>query len=344
VYIERLKGGTAAERAFFEENLAMEVRAAGYNVFDDVLDAVYSIGGSIAPEEGGKALSLALSNVAESREMVIQELFFVEKEDAYELLPFLVWQMMANAPFLVLEAPPPPPPAESAAASVARAAGRGSAPPPIVNLVNAVPDDEAWKNKRLFLGAKFGPRLQFYRTGPASPTKDADLQNFTLGAGLEASVRVLDLLALQAEVNFGTGNADYRGLPREDTTADHLYRASYLSFPLLAKGVITPGDIFLVEPYGGAYLTLNLALPGEDLRLPPGGWLAGIALGVKAGSGVFSLDFRYATDFWDATVTGEYGGLVELRRRSAAMSAGYKLGFVNRGSTGRRPGAGNKNR
>ncbi|MDR1248179.1 MAG: hypothetical protein LBK63_02640, partial [Treponema sp.] len=73
----------------------MEISAAGYNVIDDILDAIYSISASIAPEDDGNVLSITLSNVAESREMVTQELFFIQPEESYEVLPFLVWQMLA---------------------------------------------------------------------------------------------------------------------------------------------------------------------------------------------------------------------------------------------------------
>jgi hypothetical protein len=108
LYIAPVSGGSATDRTFFEENLKMEVSAAGYNVIDDLFDAIYSISGSIAPEDDGNVLSITLSNVAESREMVTQELFYIQVEESYEVLPFLVWQMLANAPFLVTEAPPPP--------------------------------------------------------------------------------------------------------------------------------------------------------------------------------------------------------------------------------------------
>jgi hypothetical protein len=331
LYIEPISGGPAADRTFFEENLKMEASAAGYNVIDELIDAIYSIGGSIAPEDDGNVLSITLSNVAESREMVTQELFYLQVEESYETLPFLVWQMMANAPFLETEAPPPasPPPVVSSADPAA------SRMAPIVNLINAVPDDDTWKNKWIYLGAKFGPSLHFYTTGSDSVNKNVDTQRFTVAAGLEALVQVLDFLNVQIEVNFGMDNADYRGLtplPGSGTvTVDPVYKSLYLYFPLLVKGVLKPGRTFLVEPYGGAYLNLDLGLEGNNMQIPVGGWIAGAGFGFKVGSGVLFFDLRYATDFLDTTVTGEdYGGLVELRRHTATISAGYKIGFLNR--------------
>jgi hypothetical protein len=326
LYITPVSGGPATDRTFFEENLKMEASAAGYNVIDDIIDAIYSISGSIAPEDDGNVLSITLSNVAESREMVTQELFYIQVEESYEVLPFLVWQMLANAPFLVTEAPPPPTPLAPVVTNNSNAARMA----PIVNLINAVPDDDTWKNKWLYLGAKFGPSLHFYGAGSNSNNKD-DVQSFTVALGLEGAVQVLDFLAVQLEVDFGMDNADYRDLVAPGGTANHMYRASYLYMPLLVKGVFKPGSSFLVEPYGGPYLNIPLALKGDDMKLPFGGWLIGVDVGFKVGSGILFIDLRYATDFLDTTVTGgTYGGLVEFRRSSVTISGGYRIGFLNR--------------
>ncbi|MDR0598435.1 MAG: PorT family protein [Treponema sp.] len=327
LYIEPITGGSPSDRTFFEENIRMEVGAAGYNVIDELVDAIYSISGSIMPEDDGNVLSITLGNVAESREMVTQELFYTQVEESYETLPFLVWQMMANAPFLVTEAPPPAPPPVIAAADP-----NANRMAPIVNLINAVPDDDTWKNKWIYLGAKFGPSLHFYKTGPDSFNTDADIQGFTVAAGLEASVQILDFLSAQAEANFSMDNADYRDLDDLARAAqvDHMYKSVYLDFPLLVKAVIKPGRTFLVEPYGGAYLNLNLGLSGNDMLISIGGWLAGAGIGFKVGAGVLFFDLRYAMDFLDTTVTGDYGALVEFRRHIATISAGYKIGFLNR--------------
>jgi hypothetical protein len=328
LYVEPITGGSPSDRTFFEENLKMEVSAAGYNLIDDLLDAIYSISSSIAPEDDGNVLSVTLSNVAESREMVTQELFFVRPEESYEVLPFLVWQMLANAPFLVTEAPPPPPPPPPTVVNTD--SGGAARMAPIVNLINAVPDDDTWKNKWIYLGARFGPSLHFYMTGSNSFNKDVDIQSFTVETGLEASVQILDFLSVQTEVVFSMDNADYRDLnDRLSAKVDHLYNAAYIYFPLIVKGVLKPGRTFLLEPYGGAYLSAGL---GGEINLPVGGWLAGADFGFKVGTGVLFIDLRYATDFPDSTVSGgsAYSGLVEFRRHTATVSAGYKIGFLNR--------------
>jgi hypothetical protein len=328
LYIAPIEGGSPTNQAFFAENIKMEVVAAGYNVIDDILNAIYSISGSMFPEDDGNVLSITLSNVAEHRDMVTQELFFIQPEESYEVLPFLVWQMLANAPFLVTEAPPAPRP------TVANMDGNASRMTPIVNLINAVPDDDTWKNKWIYLGAKFGPALQFYMAGSTDYNKANDLEDiqiFTAAVGLEASVQALDFLSIQTEIVFSLDSADYRNLKQKSAGAapdDHVYQSSYLYFPLIVKGLLKPGRVFFLEPYGGAYL--NAGLSG-DIQLPIGGWLAGVDFGFKVGSGVLFIDFRYATDFFDSTVAGgNFGGLVEFRRHTATVSAGYKIGFLNR--------------
>jgi hypothetical protein len=127
-------------------------------------------------------------------------------------------------------------------------------------------------------------------------------------------------------------NGDYRDLFFLTVKQpDHVYKATSLYMPLLVKGVLKPGRTFLVEPYAGAYLNIPLALKGDDMGLPIGGWLGGLDFGFKVGSGVLFIDLRYTMDFLDTTVTGgDYGGLVEFRRHTATISGGYKIGFLNR--------------
>jgi hypothetical protein len=332
MFIEPTSGGSAADRTFFDENLKMEIEAAGYNVIDDILDAIYSIGGTIAPEDDGHVLSISLSNAKEGREMVAQELFYIRVEESYEVLPFLVWQMLANAPFLESEPPPPLPP-------VVTDSSGGSRMTPIVNLINAVPDDESWKNKWIYVGAKFGPSLHFYISSSDGYGNDDKTPTnnpfFTVAAGLDVSVQVLDFLAVQTELGFGLDNGDYRGLNVGGTPppvppvdpVDRVYKATYLSVPLLVKGMIKPGRIFLLEPYGGAALNISLTPRREYMVLPLAGWLAGVSFGFKVGSGILFIDLRYAMDFSDTTVFDE---LVQFKRHTATIAGGYKIGFLNR--------------
>jgi hypothetical protein len=309
LFLEPISGGSSADRAFFEDNLEMEISAAGYTMIDDVLDAIYSINASIAPEDDGFVLSITLNNVKESREVVTQELFYTQVEESYEMLPFLVWQMLANAPFLVNDIPPPPPPQiYNTDTESTNNSGRMT---PIVNLVNAVPDDDSWKNKWIYLGAKFGVSPRFY----TAVGKEPNTESITIELGVESSIQAVDFLSVQMEANFSLDTVDYQ---------NETYRTPIFTFPLLLKVVLKPGRSFLVEPYGGAYLNLPLT---AEIQPPVGGWTAGFDFGVKTGSGVIFFDFRYSTDFGSIKV---HGGEGEFNRNIVSVTAGYKVGFLNR--------------
>jgi hypothetical protein len=301
----------------------MEISAAGYTIIDDIFDAIYSVGASIAPEDDGSVLSITLSNVEESREMVTQELFYMRVEESYEILPFLVWQMLANAPFLVNDIPPPPPPrVYNTETESTNNSGRMT---PIVNLVNAVPDDDSWKNKWIYLGAKFGVSPRFY----TAAGDKANATSITIELGVESSIQVADFLSVQVETNFSLDTADYQNLEeipaaQPPVLSDKTYRNPIINFPLLLKGVLKPGRSFLVEPYGGAYLNLPLT---AEIQPPIGGWTAGLDFGVKTGGGIIFFDFRYSTDFGKTKVNDRR---IEFNRNIVSVTAGYKVGFLNR--------------
>jgi hypothetical protein len=311
LFIEPVSGGSQADRSFFESNLKMEISAAGYTIIDDILDAIYSISASIAPEDEGFVVSITLSNVEESREMVTQELFYTKVEESYEVLPFLIWQMLANAPFLV-STPPEPPPQVYHTESTTNSGKMA----PIVNLVNVVPDDDSWKNKWIYLGAKFGVSPRFYTaTGDTANT-----ESITIDLGFESSIHAANFLSVQLEVDFSLDIVDYQNSPSDHVT----YRSPILTFPLLLKGVLKPGESFLVEPYGGVYLNLPTT---AKIQPPFGGASVGVDVGVKTGKGIIFFDFRYSTDFGSTKVDD---GRAEFNRNIVSVTAGYKIGFLNR--------------
>jgi hypothetical protein len=307
LYIAPISGGSEGDQAFFSENLRMEVNAAGYNVVDDSADAIYSISGTIAPEDDGSVLSMTLINVKESREMVTQELFYIKVEESYEVLPFLIWQMLANAPFVTTDAP---------SVVVTEGSGGGRLTP-IVNLINTVPHDDTWKNKWIYLGAKIGVSLHL---------SSGDVKNQTIPytAGILAAVQVLDFLDVQLEFDFDMDSWAYT--PESETQS---YNPVYLYMPLLVKGVLKPGKIFLVEPYGGAYLNIPLDVPSQ-MTLPWGGVLGGFEFGFKVGSGILFVDLRYLRDIGDTTIVPDGKPSVEFTRQAVTISGGYKIGFLNR--------------
>ncbi|AEF84584.1 hypothetical protein TREPR_0177 [Treponema primitia ZAS-2] len=323
IFVEPVTGGSRADQSFFEENVKMEVSAAGYTIIDDLLDAIYSVSSSLAPEDDGNVLSITLSSVREGRELVAQELFYTRVEESYEQLPFLVWQMMANAPFLVSEAPPPvviAPPSDTSENNSGRIAN-------IVNLVNAVPDDDSWKHKWIYLGGKIGLSPRLY-----SPSgDDFDVWTFTGEAGVDAGIHVVNFLTIQTEAIFSLDNAEFSSLKAASADgtvaagAKGKYTTPLFTIPFLVKGVIKPGTSYLVEPYGGIYTTIALT---EDSKPSPLGWCAGLDFGIKSGAGILVFDMRFNMDLLNNTTVKDKR--VEYQRYVISVTAGFRTGFMNR--------------
>jgi hypothetical protein len=328
VVIMPITGGSPEDEDFFEENLKMEVSAAGYTILEaeSLVKAIYSVSASISTEDDGKVLSISLGDVAEDRELVSQELFYYDREETYENLPFLVWQMLANAPFLVSDDANGGGAngygADGANGRGANGYGYGSNNGDgsntssssstdnsnkianIVNLVNAVPEDDSWKRKWVYLGGKFGilPQFSMQKVGGSSQ------QHISFGGGAEVGFRILEFLAIQGELNYS--------LEKYDAAS-----TSLLSFPILVKGVFFPGKYNMLEPYVGMYMTAPLEQP-QDYPVPFLGWAAGIDFGIKAGPGVLFLDLRYAAD-----ISSQSSDRV---RSIFALYVGYKYGVFNR--------------
>jgi hypothetical protein len=333
IYVEPISGGTRAEQSFFDENLKMEVAAAGYTLIDEMVDATYSVGGSIAPEDDGNVLSITLSNVEQGRELVAQELFYVSVEESYEVLPFLIWQMLANAPFIVIDVPPTPPPApvsisSSSSGDTSNNSGKIAT---IVNLVNAVPDDDSWKHKWIYTGIRLGLSPRMYQFAETNSSWD-----FKPEVDLELGLHFLDFLTLQVEVNFNMENVPFMAPsdPAQPTVlSSYSFDPGLIAFPVLLKGVLKPGLNFIIELYGGAYFISPIIIikpPELDSVLSRIGWIAGFDFGVKSGSGIIFFDFRFSMDLEDTKVVNSLGSGVEYKRIVAAIVAGYKIGFMNR--------------
>jgi hypothetical protein len=106
-------GSGPEDPGFFTQMLAMEVAARNYQLAETRPGSQYSMNGSLSPfileyddgepEEPRYVLHLALEENATSVAVVEQELVYALPEDTYEVLPLLVFTMLANIP------PPPEP-------------------------------------------------------------------------------------------------------------------------------------------------------------------------------------------------------------------------------------------
>ncbi|MDR1420022.1 MAG: hypothetical protein LBI86_06585 [Treponema sp.] len=203
--------------------------------------------------------------------------------------------------------------------------------------------------KWLRLGFRAGPSFRFYTPSSDTPYTGGDTHSVSMDLGVQANLRVLPFLSVQAEMVFTWDNASlwaYRRGPNNETdryTND--YTAFSLQFPLLVKADLYSGA-FKISPFLGAYLLAPLgklkasnSLDGEKRSLswrlsPPLGLLVGVSGSRKMGPGAIIADLRYAADLGD--LKSKDGTAREFRRGAISLTVGYELGFFTR-QKGERP-------
>jgi hypothetical protein len=222
--------------------------------------------------------------------------------------------------------------------------GRFGAEEPAAEDANSGP--ASYKNRWLFLGARLGPALRIYTPPDDTPFTGGDTYGLSLDAGLQASVQIVPLFSLQAEVIFTWDDASvwfYSLNPNNINVDRHTRKFTGLSlqFPLTAKLNFYPGT-FRVSPFLGAYfllplgnMTINDPLTGEESGSysfsPPLGLLGGLSIAFPAGPGMFFADLRYAADIG---LPEAQGGEELYRRGSVALCVGYEWGFFRKRQTG----------
>jgi hypothetical protein len=204
----------------------------------------------------------------------------------------------------------------------------------------------SYKNHWLFLGARLGPALRFYTPSGDTAFTGGDTYGLSLDAGLQASVQIIPLFSLQAEVIFTWDNASvwfYSLNPNQIDVDRHTrkFRGFSLQFPLTAKLNFYPGK-FRISPFLGIYflaplgkITIKDPVTGEDSGSysfsPPLGFLGGVSAAFPSGPGMFFADLRYTADLGSLEVNG---GGDSYRRGSVALSVGYEWGFLRKDQTG----------
>jgi hypothetical protein len=219
-----------------------------------------------------------------------------------------------------------------------------------------VPDSDAWKYKRLYMGLRGGISARFYKTPWSDPYVANDARLLTFDAGLQIAVSLADFFDIQVEALFTKDDALFRGLDMQrDPVSDGVVQVPFsetfdsfsLMVPLLLKFSFKPGP-FLVAPFGGAYFTVPLGKANGSGGAPefngtpaskrgsydaaldiPIGFTVGFSLGVKLGPGVLFTDIRYAQDIGTTTITASNGNRL-YNRNMASFTLGYLFGFIDR--------------
>ncbi|MDR0600371.1 MAG: outer membrane beta-barrel protein [Treponema sp.] len=198
-------------------------------------------------------------------------------------------------------------------------------------------DPEAWKHKRVYLGARAGLAAQ----NPALNTNREDIQAAVKPAfegAVQGELSLLDFSALKQPVRFSaqtelafSGETVSAGLPDQNAVT---LEAATLTIPLLAKASWRPRRFYLAAftgpaltlPLGQMKVTRDETTERGDFS-PTFGLTAGMNAGMKAGPGVVFLDIRYYGDFLFTRVNGT----PQYRRQRVSFSLGYSYGLVTKG-------------
>jgi hypothetical protein len=321
VYVLDIEGGTTEERRFFANNLRKEIPVSGYTLTNKILEADYAMSCYITDDsEGGRLLVCSLLDAKNEKELVSTSLRYHEVEEAYELLPYIVWSVLSNAPLkrpaqgkglVEIENQEP--------LRVEIVRGGESPLLPVQTDPQQSDSDGRWKQRRIFLNARAGPSMRFYLAdSDTAPTTSI----VTFDAGLETELHFFNFLALQLGLNFALDQAEYRRSPSNPTPI--VYATSVFGIPLMAKCIFNPSPQATLGPYLGAYATFPLL--GAS-RPPPLGLLGGLDVTVQTSLGPLLFDLRYSMDLGDTTVADS---AIVYRRMFLTFSVGYKFGFLKR--------------
>jgi hypothetical protein len=203
--------------------------------------------------------------------------------------------------------------------------------------------EENINDKWLRLGFRLGPSVRFYTPSSDTPYTGGDTHAVSMDLALQANLRLLPFLSIQAEMLFTWDKASlwaYRLVANNEVDRyTYDYTAFSLQFPLLVKFDFYPGK-FKISPFLGGYclaplgnLRTSNSLNNEKHSLswsvsPPLGLLAGISGTRKMGPGAIIADLRYAADL--GVLGARNGGMEEFRRGMISVTVGYELGFFTR--------------
>jgi hypothetical protein len=202
IYVSPTTGGNDEDRRFFDEMLPMEVGARGYTVVNRSRDADYTLTATLSVEdlrgipdgtadadgesegetdstdEYGEAdepfniLHVGINENKDGRVIAEQDLYYRRTEDTYEILPLMIFYMVANIP------------------------------------LSQTINDEEWRNKWLYIMgvAMWTPRMYINSTN--AQARATSLVQF--GAALAVEFHFLDFMSAQLGVDMTVDSVSVR--------------------------------------------------------------------------------------------------------------------------------------
>jgi TolB-like protein len=190
----------------------------------------------------------------------------------------------------------------------------------------------ASNTKRFYLGLRGGFSTNFYQPNTEFwGDVDSDAVSLSWDVSAQMSLQFSNFFALQAEAAFITGDTlEIKATDNDPFTLNY----SAMALPILGKITLRPGS-FLLAGFGGIYFTVPFTAMTFDLNGieysykfdAPMGFIAGGNIGIKLGPGTLFLDIRYAGDFKDIEIYGDWGSHPVYKRSLASYSLGYEFGF-----------------
>jgi len=215
-------------------------------------------------------------------------------------------------------------------------------------LTNQMFGDEAWKNKRFYVGLRPGFSIHFYNIDNTVYSDGTVNNGMAFDIAAQFAIQIHSLFALQLETIF---TADSAVITRTENAVDevgnilyqyethYIFESQSLIVPLMAKLTFRP-DIFSLGLSAGGYFSFPLGqinytdsyadLNQKGTVAPNFGWIVGANVGIKLGPGTIFIDMRYMADFVKAKF--QYSGSSKeiYSLGIAAFGIGYEIGFINR--------------
>jgi hypothetical protein len=201
-------------------------------------------------------------------------------------------------------------------------------PGPVI-VYGEAPEDDAWKNKWIYLSPRAGGSVRYYKTEEI----DAWTMGVTFDVGFRAAVQFVTFMpqaslisfSLQTGLDLTQDNAVFRGYGLLGTAINAISvdnTGLSLTIPVVLKFNFKPRR-FTSGLYGGAYFLLPL---DSSSYTSPLGITLGADFGVKMGPGALIFDFHWGMDLGMKEIDppGE-----DYTRNMFSLTVGYEFGFIN---------------
>ncbi|GHV29075.1 hypothetical protein AGMMS4952_14170 [Spirochaetia bacterium] len=327
VWIAPTIGGTAADREYFDFNLAEEIKGGGYDLTNEMYptpeearqNSDFYITTSLEYDEEyqDNVINAELYNTRTGALIITTSMGYQTTEEMNDWNLTMIYRLMANAP-------------------ISKSTN--------MELSELYPGQDRGPKKdypeyRLFLGLRGGYSSRFYTA--EGYLQSNSVQGNTFETAFHVSYLPWRYLGFQAEVLFTMDFATFSKFHiTGGNNAVELEKTSFQSMslmvPLIVKGNI-PLSRFIISPLVGLYFTFPLGVitaTDKDSAYesvfsysPPLGFLAGAELGMHLGPGILFLDVRYAGDF--GNTLWENGDPI-YGRSMITVSLGYKFGLLKK--------------